>query len=81
MAELNKEELHDLVRLVVKETLVGLGADVENPMEMQQDFQSLREWRITADTIKKKTLVVCIGTIVAGIIAAIWIGIKSILAT
>lgn len=77
MTQLNKEDVQEIVRETVKETLLSLGADVENPLEMQQDFQTLREWRLTVDSVRKKAMLTGVAIIITGLFAAIVIGIRS----
>lgn len=77
------EELKSLVETTaketVRETLIQLGADVDNPLEMQDDFRTLREWRRSMDSIRTKAVTATVGVLVAGLLAAIWLGIKSYL--
>ncbi len=73
---MNKDELEDLVRDTVKETLTCLGADVDNPLEMQKDFSAMREFRQTVDTAKKVGWVTFVTTLVGGLIIALWVGLK-----
>ncbi len=77
MTQLNKEDVQEIVRETVKETLLSLGADVENPLKMQQDFQTLREWRLTVDSVRKKAMLTGVAIIITGLFAAIVIGIRS----
>ncbi len=74
------QQVEDLVKATVKETLLQLGADVDNPREMQADFQALREWREAYSSVKKKTLLTFIGILVGGLVAAVWVGLKSYIA-
>lgn len=77
--ELTKSELRELVRETVNETLTSLGVQHDSPLEMQRDFRYLREWRMTTDRVKIKTIVTIIVTVTSGAIAAIWMGLKTIL--
>jgi hypothetical protein len=74
---LSREELEALVKRTVNETLTSIGLDHKNPIELQKDFQSLREWRQAMQEVRKKTLITLIGILVTGLAAAIWIGLKS----
>jgi len=76
---LTEEELRTVMTEAVDTALVRLGVDVENPIQMQQDFQHLREWREATSSMKRKGLVVITGTLVAGGLAAAFVGIKSLL--
>lgn len=66
------DELRQIVRLTVQETLLSLGVDVEEPLEVQKDFQHLRAWRESADTVKRQGLVTAIGVLVMGGLGLIW---------
>ncbi len=72
-------EIESLVKETVRETLLQLGADVDNPLDMQADFQAMREWREAYSSVKKKALLTVIGILITGILAAAWIGLKSYL--
>lgn len=67
------------IKEAVRETLIELGIDHSDPLEMQKDFQHLREWRTTTEGMKSKGLIAVFGFLVTGILAAAWLGIKSYL--
>ncbi|URA07018.1 hypothetical protein P9A47_gp50 [Xanthomonas phage Elanor] len=56
-----------------------LGVKVDDPIEVQKDFQHLREWRSTTDSIKRKGLLAVISIVVSGLAGAAWMGIREIL--
>lgn len=70
-------QLRKIVKDTVHETLTTMGVDVEEPLEMQKDFQHLREWRGTTTVAKKYALKTVVGVVVAGAVAAFWLGFKS----
>lgn len=70
---------HETARETVRETLRGLGADVDNPLEMQHDFATLRSWRVAMASVQKKTILTVVGLVVAGFCAAIWVGLREAL--
>ena len=76
---LSHEELESLIRKTVDETLTSIGLDHKNPIELQRDFQALREWRQAMQDVRKKTIITLIGILVTGFAAAVWIGLKSML--
>jgi hypothetical protein len=43
---------------------------------VQRDFQHLREWRTSINTVKKQGLVTAVGIITAGILGAAWLAFK-----
>lgn len=69
-------EIKEVAREATRETLVVFGVDASNPLEMQRDFQTLRDWRVSMDSAKRNGAKVAISTLVAGLIAALWVGIK-----
>ncbi len=71
-----KDEIRDIIRETVKETLRGLGVDTSHPLEVQADLRSLREWRTAMRSIRRNAFLAFIGIVVSGTCAAVWIGIK-----
>lgn len=71
-----EEETRAIVRATVQETLLALGIDMSEPLEAQKDFQHLRAWRESVDTIKRQGLVAAVGVIVTGLIGAILLSFK-----
>ncbi len=76
---LTKGELKEIVSESVYETFTLLGLDHENPLEMQRDFQYLREWRTASEKIKTQGLMVILAILITGLCGALWLGIKQIL--
>lgn len=76
---MTQQELKELVSEAVTETLTKLGVDVTNPVEMQRDFQHLREWRNTTSSLKRHGLITLIGIFLAGAVAAMWLGFQSMI--
>ena len=70
---LTEAELKNVVKETVHETFITLGVDASDPLEMQKDFQHLREWRETSVAVKSKGLMTLVGIIVAGVAAFVWI--------
>ncbi len=69
--------VRETVRQTVNETFIRLGVEVDDPIEMQKDFLHLRDWRVTTDSVKSKTIMTMLGLIVTGGIAAFVIGFKA----
>lgn len=76
---LTPDEARVLIRETVRETLLTLGLSTDDPIQVQRDFQHLREWRETTEAVKSKALLATIGLLTSGAVAAIWIGIKKYL--
>lgn len=70
------QEVRTIVRATVKETLLALGIDTDEPLEAQKDFQHLRAWRQSSDTVKSQGLVAAVGILVTGILGLVWIALK-----
>lgn len=79
-SHLTAEEIRAIVKETVQQTLnetfVRLGVAIDDPIEVQKDFQHLRDWRVTTDAVKNKAMLASIGLLVSGALAAIWVGIK-----
>lgn len=58
-----------------------LGLKVDDPIEVQKDFQHLREWRETTESVKAKGLLAVVGVVASGLCAALWLGLKEFLGT
>jgi hypothetical protein len=76
---MSPEELRQMIRETVQETFTTLGVAVDDPIEVQKDFQHLREWRQTSESIKSKGILAMAGILVSGLAAAAWLGVKQIL--
>lgn len=74
--QLTEIQLKDVVKDGVMEALMMLGIEADDPLEMQRDFQHLREWRLAVAAMRKRGLLTLVGIIVAGTCGALWIGLK-----
>ena len=79
LQNLTPDEARALIREAVRETFLMLGVTVDDPIEVQKDFQHLREWRNTTNSLKSKGLLTAIGIVTSGFLAAVWLGLKEIL--
>lgn len=73
---LTKEDIQDIVRLTVKNTLIQIGVDNENPLEMQKDHIYLREVRQASEMFKQKTKLSLIGVFIASLFTVLVMGLK-----
>lgn len=71
---LTKEELRELIRTTVRESLSALGMESDDPNEMQQDFQHLREMRLMVTEVKRRGLFWLLGTLAAAIMGLLILG-------
>jgi hypothetical protein len=76
---LTEAELRKIIKETVHDTMITMGMQDADPIEMQKDFQLLREWRKSTDEIKRKGILGLLTLICAGVISLIVIGIKSYL--
>lgn len=71
----NKQsELEQVISETVRQTLLELGLDAKNPIELQKDFAHLRGWREGVDEVKRKGFVAAISVIIAGSLGLMWAG-------
>ncbi len=73
---LTRDDIESVVQDTVAQMMTGMGLDHNNPLEIQQDFARLREWRLAAEKIKTKSMMVILGIVIAGGAAALWVGFK-----
>ncbi len=71
-----QDDMADVISETVRQTLMQLGVDTNSPIEMQRDFQHLREWRKVTGELKQKGLLALLGIFVSGAVAAFFIGVK-----
>ena len=76
---LEEKDIHRIVRDSVRETLIELGIAHDDPIEMQKDFQHLREWRLATAMIRRKGILTILGLAIAGMAAALWLGVKQMI--
>ena len=74
---LSDEDARKIARAVVHETLLTLGADTKNPLDLQADFKFLRALRTTHERIGMKAIVTLIGLIITATASLIVIGFVS----
>jgi len=76
---MTEQQIKKIVSDTVRETLIELGIAHDDPIEMQKDFQHLREWRLATATIRRKGILTILGILIAGAAAALWVGFKSMI--
>lgn len=72
----------DLAKVVgdaVAENLRRVGLRPDDPTETQADLRWLREWRGVVTDVRKKGVLTAVGVVVAGVLGAIWLGLKHLL--
>lgn len=61
----------------VKEVFLTLGIETDDALEVQKDMQHLREWRESAATVKRQSLLTAIGILTAGVLGLVWMAVKA----
>lgn len=67
-----REEIRQIVRASVHETLGHLGFTVEDPHAVQRDMIYLRRARLRMEEIGRTVRGVAIGTVVTGMLVLLW---------
>lgn len=70
--KMNEQEIKQIVSRTVEETLLRMGLETSNPMEVQRDLQHLRAWRQSTEAIKRQSMLAAIGVVTAGLLALVW---------
>lgn len=73
---MNEAEVKKIVAETVAQTLLTLGVDTNDPVELQKDLAHLRAWRESMETVRRQSLITAIGVITAGVLGLIWLAIK-----
>lgn len=68
------EDISDIVDEAVKKTLMGLGLDISDPIEVQESFLNLRSWSEMKKTISQSLLTALSKSVMIGIIALLVLG-------
>ena len=70
---MNEAEIKRIVSDTVHETLLTLGIDAKDPIELQADMQHLRAWRESINTVKRQSLLTAVGVLTTGILGLIYV--------
>lgn len=73
---MTQRELKMLMRDTVNETLLSLGIEYTNPIEMQKDFKSIRDFRVAQEEIKSEGRKYLVYVFLTGVAALLWLGFK-----
>jgi single-stranded DNA-binding protein len=76
---LRKEDIDAIVLRAVASVLTSFGFEDEDRREMRADFQHLRRWRKSVEQAQNYTFKAVITAIAAGLLGAVWLGIKVML--
>lgn len=72
-----RSAVKDAAKEVMESTLLAMGLDLKEPLEIQKDMQHVRSWRVSTDTIKRQTFLSAVTVIVAGVCGLIWAAVST----
>ncbi len=75
-----KQVAETAAKEAVRETLLMMGVDVSKPeavTEMQADFNHVRKWRTSVETVQRQGLITAVGVLVSGAIGALYMAFKA----
>src|ERR1700722_7395003 len=76
---LHNNEADEVVLKTIATILTSFGIEEEDRVELRADFQHLRRWRKSTETITRAGWKAIITVIVTGFCGALWLGIKAML--
>jgi hypothetical protein len=74
------EIAEDAVLKAVVTILTSFGIEEEDRLELRRDFRHLRSWRRSVEQAQSITFRIVVTTIVTGLVGAVWLGFKAVLA-
>jgi len=76
---LQHDHIDAVVSRAIATTLTSFGIEEEDRKDVRADLQHLRRWRKSVEQAQSYTFKAVITVIVAGLVGAIWLGIKVLL--
>ena len=76
LQNMTQDELQKLIAEAVRQTLLQMGADPSDPIEMQRDFQHLRQWRTAGENLKRQGTMTLLGIFITGTVALLLVGVR-----
>lgn len=76
MSPSEHKDLKEVVSMAVEETLIRLGLDMSDPIEIQKDMAFLRSVRVTTADVQHKGFLAVVSLCVAGLAGVVWAGIR-----
>lgn len=74
-----REIAREAAREAVQELLTELGVDHRDPIEMQRDFQFLRDLRAGSAAVKRRSVLTLVGIVITAAVAALVLGLRQAL--
>jgi hypothetical protein len=72
----HRDDIEAIVLRAIATILTSFGMEEEDRRELRADFQHLRRWRKSVEQAQSYTFKAVITIIVAGVLGALWLGIK-----
>lgn len=66
----------EVAKATVRETLITLGIDADDPQRMQRNFMFLDSWRSSTEAVKRQGFITATVIIVTAFAGLIWLAIK-----
>jgi hypothetical protein len=76
---LQRDDIDAIVLRAIATILTSFGIEGEDRQELRADFQHLRRWRKSVEQAQSYTFKAVITVIVAGVLGAVWLGVKVML--
>jgi hypothetical protein len=76
---LHHDDIDSVVFRAIATILTSFGIEEEDRKELRADFQHLRRWRKSVEQAQSYTFKAVITVIVAGLVGAVWLGVKVML--
>lgn len=76
---LQRDDIDTIVLRTIATILTSFGIEEEDRKELRADFQHLRRWRKSVEQAQSYTFKAVITVIVAGLLGAVWLGVKAVL--
>lgn len=75
--ELYRDQSKAAAEQAAATVLRAFGLDDDDHRELRADFQHLRRWRKSVEQAQSLTFKAVVATIASGLIAAVWVGVKT----
>ena|SRR5947209_2439498 len=77
--KLHRDDIDVVVLRTIATTMASFGIEEDDRKALRADFQHLRRWRQSVEQAQSYTFKAVITVIVAGVVGAVWLGIKVML--
>lgn len=73
---MTESEIKRVVEATVEATLVKMGIDPDDLIEVQKDMSFVRDWRLSTAAVKRHGIITAVGVVVIAFLGLIWLAIK-----